>query len=96
MKAVLAVHRHEPFSDGSFLVLKVWKVPPSPRMPEGLKYSFVYIDGDGNRVLGYDNAEGKGHHRHEGGRETPARFIDVDDLLERFKKEVMDLRRGKL
>ena len=31
--------------------------------PFGIKYSVVYIK-DGKRVLGYDNAEGKGDHKH--------------------------------
>ena len=95
MKARPVISRRNPFSDGSFVSLKVWQVPPSPRTPEGFKYSFVYIDKDGNRVLGYDNAEGKGHHRHKAGREEPSPFTDVDDLLERFQKDVMELRRGK-
>ena len=31
--------------------------------PHGVKYSIVYIKG-GKRLAGYDNAEGKGDHRH--------------------------------
>jgi hypothetical protein len=95
MRARLIISRRDPFSDGSFVALKVWQVPPSPRTPEGFKYSFVFIDKDGRRVLGYDNAEGKGHHRHEGGRETPLAFTTVDALLGRFQKEVKERRRAK-
>ena len=95
MTARLVISRRNPFADGSFVALKVWQVPPSPRTPEGFKYSFVYIDKEGHRVLGYDNAEGKGHHRHEGAHETPVPFTTVDDLLERFQDEVAKLRRGK-
>lgn len=51
------------FVDASFQEVKIWKVPESKDKPHGLKYSFAYIV-KGERVVGYDNAEGKGDHRH--------------------------------
>jgi len=43
--------------------MKIWQVPVSEDKPHGYKYSLVYIVG-GERLIGYDNAEGKGDHRH--------------------------------
>ena len=73
--------------------MRVWAVPKGPRTPEGLKYSLVYIDSEGRRVLGYDNAEGKGHHRHEGRKETIVSFLTVEGLIEQFLQEVQVIRR---
>jgi hypothetical protein len=70
-KAKLLYRNKDIYPDGAIVEIKVWVVPPSPRTPEGYKYSMAYIDRNGKRVLGYDNAEGKGHHRHEGKKETP-------------------------
>ncbi|WP_461833403.1 toxin-antitoxin system TumE family protein [Desulfothermus sp.] len=43
--------------------IKIWKVKKTQDKPQGLKYSLVYIE-KGKRIIGYDNAEGKGDHRH--------------------------------
>ena len=59
-------------------------------MPEGLKYSLVYIDRDGRRLLGYDNAEGKGHHRHEGDVEEAVRFESMERHIKRFHEELRE------
>ena len=77
------------------LEMKAWAVPKVPRTPQGIKYSLVYIDEDGNRVLGYDNAEGKGHHRHEGSGEAVIDFESIEMLAEQFLKEVDVLRRKR-
>ena len=52
----------------------------------------VYIDAAGRRILGYDNAEGKGHHRHVGDDETPFEFESLDVLRLKFLDEVSRLR----
>ena len=52
------------------------------------KYSLVYLDAKGRRVLGYDNAEGKGHHKHEGGIEVSVKFDSLGELEELFLTEV--------
>ena len=44
--------------------------------PHGVKISVVYIK-NGKRLIGYDNAEGRGYHRHESGREEAYRFVDI-------------------
>jgi hypothetical protein len=93
MKTKLVYHVKEYFSDGSIQEIKIWKVPPGREKPFGIKYSFVYIV-NGKRVIGYDNAEGKGDHRHYRDSEFPYDFENIEKLwedftgdIERFKKE---------
>jgi hypothetical protein len=50
----------------------------------------VYIK-DGIRVIGYDNAESKGDHRHYGGKEMPYRFRSIDKLFEDFQKDLREV-----
>jgi len=76
---------------GDIIQIRVWRVPKSKDFPEGLKYSMVYIHVKGDkyeRVLGYDNERGKGHHRHFFGKEEPIVFKSLDDLIERFYEDV--------
>lgn len=80
--------------DGGIMEIKLWQVPPSGDKPHGYKYSLVYIV-KGKRVIGYDNAEGKGDHRHYHGRETPYKFKDVDGLLQDFHDDVARYKEGK-
>ena len=67
----------------------------SKRLLSGLKYSLVYIR-EGQRIIGYDNAEGKGHHRHYRHREFAYDFRDVDNLIKDFYEDVEKVRRGEL
>ena len=92
-KAILLFHKKYEYSDGEIVEVKAWEVPPSPAKPEGIKYSFVYIGRDGARILGYDNAEGKGHHKHLGDQEVPSEFLSVEWKIARFTEEVIHLRR---
>jgi hypothetical protein len=76
--------------DGSIVAMRAWLVPKSSRTPEGFKYSLVYIDPQGRRALGYDNAEGKGHHRHEGNTETPVDFESIRAHVGLFLAELRE------
>ena len=76
--------------NGEIVAVKAWAVPRSARTPEGIKYSLVYIDRDRRRVLGYDNAEGKGHHRHEGAQEASVDFESIHAHIARFMKELRE------
>ncbi len=68
--------------------IKIWQLPvPTEDKPHGYKYSLVYIV-DNVRVIGYDNAEGKGDHRHYGEMEEPYMFEGIDKLLEDFQKDI--------
>jgi len=52
----------------------------------------VYIR-EGKRVLGYDNHEGKGDHRHYGEREEQYRFTSIDKLFEDFYEDIRRFRK---
>ena len=77
MKAKLI--RHEKVTDelGNTIEIKAWKLPePTEDKPHGYKYSIVYIVDD-SRIIGYDNAEGKGDHKHIRERAEPYDFISL-------------------
>ncbi len=88
----LIFRRKTVFEDAAIVEMRVWQVPKSARTPEGFKYSLVYVGSRGERVLGYDNAEGKGHHRHFRGLENAERFHSMSALVARFLVEVGELR----
>jgi len=87
MKSELIIHDKVKYASGGIVEVKVWCVPRTEDKPHGFKYSLVYIV-DGVRVIGFDNAEGKGDHRHNRDRERPYRFISVKKLVEDFYREV--------
>lgn len=80
------------FVEGNFWVkFEVKRVPATPEKPHGLDYSLTLHGGDGERVLGFDNAhpirEGTGpgartkieyDHKHKGER---VRFYDYKDAM---------------
>ena len=55
--------------------------------PQALSYLLAHIV-DGKRVVGYDNGEGKGDHRHYRGKEEPYHFVDVDRLFDDFYADI--------
>jgi hypothetical protein len=96
MKAKLA--RHEKIIDelGNIIEIKMWQLSePTEDKPHGYKYSLVYIVED-IRVVGYDNAEGKGDHRHIKGVIESCRFISLRKLAHDFYKDVERYKRGEL
>lgn len=84
----------EYYADGSFQEIKIWEVPKSKNTLHGLKYSFAYISG-AERVIGYDNAEGKGDHRHYMGNEYPYKFQSLEKLWKDFKKDIQRFKEEK-
>jgi len=95
MKATLIFYRKNIEPNGDIVEMRIWKIPRSKRLPSGLKYSLVYIR-EGQRIIGYDNAEGKGHHRHYRHKEFAYDFRDVDNLIKDFYEDVEKIRRGEL
>jgi hypothetical protein len=93
VKAKLVYHVREYLTEDSFQEIKIWQVPRSQGRPYGIKYSFVYIV-EGERVIGYDNYEQKGDHRHFGGKETPYKLVSLEKLWKDFKKDI-DRFRGE-
>ena len=92
MKARLIYHVKAIATDGDITEIKIWQVPKSKDKPHGMKYSFAYIR-ESKRLVGYDNAEGKGDHKHVADREMPYKFKNVDQLFADFYQDIMELRR---
>lgn len=93
-KAVLKYHKKILYEDGGKLEIRMWEVPASAAKPEGVKYSLVYVI-DGERVIGYDNAEGKGHHKHIAGVELSYEFTNEADLLADFWNDVQKIKKRR-
>ena len=91
MKAEPLLIRKRVYPNGDIVEIKAWIVGKSKDKPHGFKYSLVFIR-DGKRVIGYDNAEGKGDHRHYKGREHRYAFRGIDELIRDFFE---DIRRYK-
>ncbi|MBI5026340.1 MAG: hypothetical protein HZC12_06365 [Nitrospirae bacterium] len=92
MRAIKVLHIKEIKGD-EIVEIKIWQVPRSEDKPHGVKYSIVYVKG-GKRLIGYDNSEGKGDHRHYGDNEGPYVFSSIWDLLKDFKNDVKKIRGG--
>jgi len=84
---------HEKITDelGNTVEIKIWQVPTSKDKPHGYKYSLVYIVG-GERIIGYDNAEGKGDHRHFMGKESTYPFRGLRRLVRDFEADVQSYK----
>ena len=95
MAGELLFHRKNIEPGGHIVEMKIWRVTTSGRKPHGLKYSLVYIR-DGVRIIGYDNAEGKGPHKHYGVREQPYDFQGIDKLIKDFYDDMRKAWRGEL
>lgn len=82
--------------DGSRYEMVAWQVPVSDDFPEGLKYSFRYMDDDGDTLLRYDNSPyhldvGR-HHRHPpDGGVTKLEFTGLSELIDDFRNEVNEI-----
>jgi hypothetical protein len=94
MPGRLIIHEKWVTNEGDLVEIKVWAVERSESFAEGVKYSMVLIH-NGQRVLGYDNERGKGHHEHWFGKETLFEFKDLGHLLRKFERSV-DAIRGEL
>jgi hypothetical protein len=80
---------------GNTIELKMWQLTkPTEDKPHGYKYSLVYVVA-GKRMIGYDNAEGKGDHRHYAERESPYRFRNLRQVAQDFYNDVERYKRGE-
>jgi len=77
----------------TLLFLSFYLAGQSEDKLHGFKYSLVYIVA-GRRVIGYDNGEGKGDHRHYGDREERYNFVSLRQLAEDFMTDVENYRRS--
>ena len=92
MKAVSLYRKKHVAEDGSIIEVRIWKVPVTPDRPEGMKYSLVYVR-HGKRLVGYDNAERQGHHRHLKDTVKPYVFRGIRRLFRDFHRDIVRLQR---
>lgn len=90
--AVELLRRRREFSETVAEVV-AWRVPPSDRYPEGVKYSMQYTHKRERTIIRYDNFPdhpgASHHHKHVGDRTVvDIEFTGVFALYERFKSEV--------
>jgi hypothetical protein len=90
MSAKLIRHNKAIDENGNIIEIKIWSVPKSIDRPFGYKYSLVYII-DGRRIIGYDNSEGKGDHRHYRDITEYYVFKDIDTLFDDFHKDIKEV-----
>lgn len=81
---------------GNVVEIRMWQLPGrSKDKPHGYKYSLVYIV-EGVRVIGYDNSEGKGDHRHREDKTNRYHFVSLRKLANDFLRDVEKYKRGEL
>lgn len=81
---------------GNLREMVMWRVAPSPRQPEGVRYRLALIlAGETRPTILYDNHHPKGHHRHVAGTEEPYRFRDVERLIADFMVDVQRVTGAK-
>lgn len=96
MQAQLIRHIKAVDDLGNIVEMKMWKLPePAKDKPHGYKYSLVYIV-DGVRVIGYDNAEGKGDHRHIRENIEPYKFVSLRKVANDFYRDIERYKRGEI
>lgn len=91
MKAEPFIIRKRVYPNGDIVEIKAWHVARTKDKPHGFKYSLVFIR-NGKRIIGYDNAEGKGDHRHYKGKEYPYEFRGIEKLLKDFFSDARRIR----
>ena len=90
MKAKMILNERKYILNG-FYEAKVYQVPKSLDKPHGYKYSIVYVENN-KRIIGYDNGEHKGDHKHILLDEYKYNFVNIETLFRDFFE---DLRRIK-
>lgn len=94
VKGTLIRHTKVSEDNGNIVEIKLWKVPPSEDKPHGYKYSLTYVVKD-KRVIGYDNGEAQGDHRHYDDSIEPYKFRSPWQLIDDFLKDIEKYKRGK-
>jgi hypothetical protein len=93
-KAVKLLDKKARYDDGAIREMVIWQLPkPDSERPHGLKYR-LYYGRDGKRLVGYDNEQAKGDHRHFRGRETPYHMVSVERLIRDFMADIEEIRNG--
>jgi Family of unknown function (DUF6516) len=91
-KGRLVLHTKYVDERGGIVEMKAYQVPKTTNTPHGCKYSLVYIF-NGRRLVGYDNHERKGDHRHHRTVTRPYAFKSADRLIDDFLSEVAAIKK---
>ena len=95
MKATRPFYDKVVFPDGAVVEMVIWRVPkPLSPSTHGLKFRLFY-GLEGRRIVGCDNEQGKGDHRHFRGRERAYRFVSVEKLMADFLADIDRIRGGE-
>ena len=86
----LVFHDKKVLDNEHLIEIKIWKVKKDRYNPEGFHYSLVLIRNN-KRILGYDNHERKGHHKHIHGKELPYNFKDIGKLISDFYNDLKEM-----
>ncbi len=88
MKAALLVRNRIVYSASAFAELVLWLLPaPLEGSAHQFKYRLAYIV-EGVCVVRYDNERRKGDHRHFGEEEFAYTFVDPEQLVADFEKDI--------
>ena len=84
------------YRDGAIREMVIWRLPVSDlERSHGLKYR-LYYGKSGKCLVRYDNARGKGDHRHyfigNDEHEEPYIWCSVEQLIADFKADIKQLR----
>lgn len=91
-KSRLVLHTKYIDEFGGIVEMKAYEVPRAASTPQGYKYSLVYVL-NGQRLIGYDNHEQKGDHRHYRAGTSPYVFRSIDTLVDDFLADVAVIKR---
>ena len=92
--AEVVFHEKIEQENGDLVEMRILQVPKSDAHPEGIRYALVYIH-QNKRVVGYDNFEGKGHHKHLEKQEVSYQFKDVETLIQDFQEDIVKWKSKK-
>lgn len=81
------LHEKIVLENGDIIEMRILRVPQNEIYPEGVRYAVVYIR-NRKRLVGYDNFERKGHHKHLESRELPYLFESVEKLIYDFREDI--------
>ncbi|NIA10789.1 MAG: hypothetical protein GWP10_13945 [Nitrospiraceae bacterium] len=93
-----------PMDNGYWTKFKAYRVPSTPQIPHGIKYSLTLHDRNNTRILGFDNAHTfkpkkskyrarkiTWDHKHKMEKVHPYEFESASQLMEDFWEEVEEI-----
>ena len=69
--------------------IAAWKVPKSKFYPEGIKYSFAFVN-ENKRKIAFDNYNNEGHHKHHLNKKEAYSFRSLEETSNQFFRLVKE------